>query len=650
MALLSVANVDEYRQQYAEELAAQEEKLGAPISNELITEKIYGVISQKADVDYFSFYKAFNPDGKYSNIDSFRETIKDKDLNDTEIINKAYGELQNTRKVRFKDVVNTFAPKEEDLSEAVKRDFNIIGLNIPGLARNDANEVLASKKVLSDYFGQEIPLRYGPETEELEFLNPKTGDYELLNKPGIDAGDMAKFGSTAAVIVPEIVATIFATGATGPTGGVITSAATSAALETARLALGHQLYGINQTEKGFTDYLKNEGKDMAVLNGALTTAGFTVPKLYRMIKQFRNMGKINASDFGGTIKNAEQAQELITKINDRLVTLGTKKKLKFTLGQAGDDAELLALQNAYETNPKYGVKGIFDSFNKEQAEALDTFFLLASDPYNYKGISGKDNILSDELGKKIQNVILQRLEPRQKILTKALEAAETDLTEAVIKLPGGSQKEAGQSIRGVIDTLYKDFDKLYDDKYTTLFAAGKGRKVGTDIIREAVKSLNKRQKDTLFKKYPDIKSFFNAPKGKTVSVNTLKNTLSDLRKFDRSIKKGTLPIEGEPVEGAVSKLIGSIKEQFKKSLGQDDVWYKQFRTLDQEYATNKKLYRGTIGKLLQTKDGVLKIADEDVFAQTFKKGAGQEMRIDQIYDLLKRKPEFIQTYTSKIFK
>ena len=90
---------------------------------------------------------------------------------------------------------------------------------------------------------------------------------------------------------------------------------------------------------------------------------------------------------------------------------------------------------------------------------MDTFFLLASDPYNYKGISGKDNILSDELGKKIQNVIVSRLEPRQKILTNALEAAETDLTEAVIKLPGGSQKEAGQSIRGVIDTLYNDFDK-----------------------------------------------------------------------------------------------------------------------------------------------------------------------------------------------
>ena len=680
MALLSVANVDEYRKEYAEALAAQEEKLGAPISNELITEKIYGVISQKTDVDYYSFYKAFNPDGKYSNIDSFRETIKDKDLNDTDIINKAYGELQNTGKVRFKDFVNTFAPKEEDLNEAVKRDFNIIGLNIPdveysvkeiaemrgvnpdtdvglaevgfaqSLARNDANEVLASKKVLSDYFGQEIPLRYGPETEQLEFLNPKSGDYELLNKPGVDAGDMAKFGSLAAQIIPEIAATLVATGTTGPTGGVITSAATSAAIETARLALGHSMYGINQTEKGFMDYLKNEGKDIAILNGALTTAGFTIPKFYRMIKDLKNVGKINVSEFGGTVKNAEQAYELITKINERLTTLGTKRKLKFTLGQAGDDPNLLAIQNGFESNPKYGVKGIFDSFNKEQAEALDTFFLLASDPYNYKGISGKDNILSDELGKKIQNVIVSRLEPRQKILTNALEAAETDLTEAIIKLPGGSQKEAGQSIRGVIDSLYNDFDKLYDQKYTTLFAAGKGRKVGTDIIREAVKTLNKRQKDTLFKKYPNIKTFFNAPKGKTVSVNTLKNTLSDLRKFDRSIKKGTLPVEGEPVEGAVKNLIGSIKNQFKKSLGEDDVWYKSFKTLDQEYATNKKLYRGTIGKLLQAKEGVLKVADEDVFAQTFKKGSGQEMRIDQIYDLLKRKPEFIQTYKDSILK
>jgi len=60
MAILPVSTIDEYRQMYAEQLAAQEQKLGAPITDEMITEKIYGVVKQKADVDYYSFYKATN--------------------------------------------------------------------------------------------------------------------------------------------------------------------------------------------------------------------------------------------------------------------------------------------------------------------------------------------------------------------------------------------------------------------------------------------------------------------------------------------------------------------------------------------------------------------------------------------------------------
>jgi hypothetical protein len=50
-------------------------------------------------------------------------------------------------------------------------------------------------------------------------------------------------------------------------------------------------YGINKTEEGFMDYLKKEGRDMAIINGALTTAGFTIPKLYNMIKVLRKLWK-----------------------------------------------------------------------------------------------------------------------------------------------------------------------------------------------------------------------------------------------------------------------------------------------------------------------------------------------------------------------
>jgi len=678
MAILSVKNIDEYRQKYAKELAAKEEQVGKIITDEMLTDAIYKKIQGKADVDYYSFYKSFNPDGKYSNIENYRFSTDQKDANDTDLINKAYEELQGKGTVRFKDFVNTFAPQETDAAEQIGYLLSGIALDEPeytvkqiaemrgvnpdtdvglaevgfaqALARDDEQKALAAKTVLSDYFGQDVPIRMGPETEVLEFLNPQSGEYELLNKAGLDAGDIARFGTTGAFVIPEVVATIFATGATGPTGAVVTSAVSSAALETARLAIGHAMYGINKTEEGFMDYLKNEGKDMAAINATLTTAGFSIPKLYRMVKSLKNTGKINASEFGGTIKNAEQADKLLTKINDRLIQLGTKKKLKFTLGQAGDDPELLALQNAYEQNPKYGVKGTFDTFNKEQAEALDTFFLLASDPYNYKGLSGKDPITADQLGKMVQNKIIERLSPRQKVLTNALENAETDLTNALIKLPDGSQKEIGQTIRSVIDTLYDDFDSLYNQKYTALFETGKGRKVNTDVIKNAVNTLNKRQKETLFKKYPNIKTFFETPKTKTVSVNALKNTLSDLRRFDRQLSKGTIPVEGQPVEGAVSKLIGSIKEQLKKDLGETDVWYREFNKLDKEYAANKQLYKGIVADLISTKDGVLKIADEDVFNQTFKKGMGQERRVDQIYEILKRKPEYIQNYKESILQ
>ena len=677
MSLLSVNNVQEYRQKYNDALEKKSAEIGKPITDEMLTKSIYQKLSSKADIDYFSFYKSFNPEGKYANLDTYRVATNDLDSNDNDTINKAYDELQTVGRVRFKDFVNVFSPKPFDKEEYYD-NFNIVTLNVPdveynikeiaemrginaetdvnlaevgfaqALARDDVDKAIAAKEVLNKYFGEDIPIRMGEETEELEFLNPNTGNYELLNSYGLDEGDLAKFGTYGAFIIPEIAATLFAAGTTGPTGAVITSAASSAALETLRLAAGHELYGINKTEKGFRDYLENEGKDMAVLNGLLTTAGYTVPKLYRMFKDIRRFGKINAAEFGGRIDDAEAANKLVTKINDRLVELGTKKKLRFSLGQAGDDPELLALQNAYETNPKYGVKGIFDTFNKEQAEALDTYMNLIAKEYNFQGLSGKDNILSDEIGKMIRTKIAERLAPKQKILTNALEKAETDLTNAVIKLPDGSTKEAGTQIRNVIDSLYDDFEQSFTDKYTALFAAGGGRKVNTDIIKTAVKELNQRQKNTLFNKYPNIKTFFDAPKGTTISINKLKNTLSDLRRFDRDISKGLIPIEGAPVEGAVSKLIGAVKNQFKKDLGADDVWYREFLKLDKSYAKNKDLYKGVISKLMSTKNGRLVIADEDVFKQTFKKGNGQIQRIDDVYTLIKKRPDLIQTYKEQI--
>ena len=70
MAILSVQNVDEYKEKYAKQLEERSVELGKTITDDMLTEAIYKKLSDKADIDFFSFYKSFNPNGKYSNIET----------------------------------------------------------------------------------------------------------------------------------------------------------------------------------------------------------------------------------------------------------------------------------------------------------------------------------------------------------------------------------------------------------------------------------------------------------------------------------------------------------------------------------------------------------------------------------------------------
>ena len=319
MSVLSVSNINEYKEKYANELEARSIEIGKPITDEMLTKAVFNKIVEKADVDYYSFYKSFNPEGKYTNLETYRVATNDMDSNDTDLVNKAYDELRNIGQVRFKNFVNVFSPKKRDIVEeigfplfgvyldepeySVKEIAEMRGINpdtdvnlteigfAQGLARDDINEAMAAKEVLNRHFGEDIPIRLGEETEQLEFLNPDTGKYELLNKFGLDEGDLAKFGTYGVFVLPEIAATVVASGLF-PGSGIAASAVSSAALETARLIAGHEIYGINKTEEGFMDYLKNEGKDIAIINSTLTAAGYTIPKLYRMFKDLRRFGKI----------------------------------------------------------------------------------------------------------------------------------------------------------------------------------------------------------------------------------------------------------------------------------------------------------------------------------------------------------------------
>ena len=116
------------------------------------------------------------------------------------------------------------------------------------LGYDDKNKALAIKNVLSDLYKTDIIVRTGTNTGELEFLNPETKKFELVNKPGIEIGDFTGQGGNAMVILPDIAATIGGTLISGGNlpVGVASGAVTAGIMEYSKYILGKELYGINK--------------------------------------------------------------------------------------------------------------------------------------------------------------------------------------------------------------------------------------------------------------------------------------------------------------------------------------------------------------------------------------------------------------------
>ena len=100
-----------------------------------------------------------------------------------------------------------------------------------------------------------------------------------------------------------------------------------------------------------------------------------------------------------------------------------------------------------------------------------------------------------------------------------------------------------------------------------------------------------------------------------ISLDTIKNTRSYLKAYDRQISKGA--IADSPEEGAVKKVLGALDQQLKKDL-QDDPWLIEYNNISNRYKSYKDRFSGAVGDMLKMENGRLKLADEDVFGVSFK--------------------------------
>ena len=523
------------------------------------------------------------------------------------------------------------------------------------LGYDDKNKALAIKNVLSNLYKQDITVRTGSNTGALEFLNPETKKFELVNKPGIDLGDFTGQGGNAMVILPDIAATIAGTVYSGGNLpiGVASGAVTAGVMEYSKYQLGKTLYGINKD-------VSNED----LLNRAFVAAGVSAGSAIlgvgaaKVIKGTANLIKgrfIQGSDIA--ISKVEddivRADAVADKINNVLDGAKIKSKLKYTLGQAANDADMLAAQEAFENTNKLGKMNEFRTFNQEQAQALNDYygFLKSGFGTNTKGAS------EFEAGTLIQEVIKKQNQPVIKELIKKQADAEDILEKAIIRLPDGSLKETGVAIRSSIDEAAELYKKNVATASNKLSAAAGVSTVDTNIIKEVISEISAKEKNNLLK-LESVKGIFKDKRltqnakdslfkeeDLRVAPETLRNTLSTINQKIRDQEVGS--VTGETVAvGTLKRLAKGINEQLRTMPKEYTNALDEFNTLVTNY---KKLLNNELISKMNLTDNKLKIfGDEDLFRLSFKKGLKSGQYANQTHEVIKNSPDAMSTYRNSI--
>ena len=517
------------------------------------------------------------------------------------------------------------------------------------LGYNEEQKRLAIKYGLSKLYKQDIDVRKGPQTGELEYFNPKTQQYALVDKPGMDLGDFADVGGDAFVIGSDLAATIVGTYFTTPVGGLTTGAIAAGAAEYYRLKWGQEHYQVNLdlTDKQLLDEaFKTAGISAAA--GFIGIGGVKLIKGVNNVIKGRTFSEVDEGIKVAKSAKAFEAEQAATNVNKALEDAGVKSRLKWTLGEAADDKELLAIQSSFENVRRLGKTEEFNTFGKDQAEALNEYFKLIKQ--NFGGPTGS----TFDTGFAIKEVLEKRNTPVIKNIVKKQEASEDLLTKKIFNLPDGSSKTTGVEFRSIISDLSKTYKNNMELAGKKLDEVTGFKFIKTDEIAKAINKLSNKETanlvkvakvEGLFKK--DVFDNLVNPEG-AISLSSARETLSTISKLIREKELGLAA--GESVDvGRLKFLKNAFTEQVRKNAGKE--YLDELQKFNDLTISGKELLNNqTITKLTAKDVGTgFKVIDESVFETTFKKGVNNGKTAKDAFDVVSRSPEALKAYKESIF-
>ena len=550
----------------------------------------------------------------------------------------------------FKSDKPTFKPTTSEIAKSAGVSTNDPATSAArfgaSLGYNEEQKKLAIKNNLSKLYGVEVDVRTGPRTGELEYFNPKTQSYALVDAPGLDRGDFADLGGDAMIILPDLAVTYFTAGLGKAIGG---GALAAAAGEFTRLKLGQIVYGINQD---LTDMqLFQEGLKVGAISLGAGVTGVGIAKVIKganNIIKGRSFFQIEEGVKALDDPKVLQADTIANNINKTLEDAGSKSRLKFTLAEALDDPDLLATQAAFENTRRLGKLKEFQEFGQNQANALNEYFKLT------KSIYGNSTGTAYDTGVVFKEVLEKRSNDSLKNIVKKQEASEALLEKKIFNLPDGNSKVTGVQFRSIINdlsTTYKSNAKL---AAAELDKASGRTIINTDKISDGIKKLSEKDRSTLIRTAktegifkPGVYDDLLSPNSK-IMLSDARETVSAISKLIREKQLGLAA--GETVDvGRLMFLKKSFKEQIKKDAGAD--YLNELEKFNELVIRNKELLNNDIiSKLTKIEIGnVLKVGDEAIFETTFKTGANNVKEAKEVYEVISKSPEALNAYKNSIF-
>lgn len=516
------------------------------------------------------------------------------------------------------------------------------------LGINPEQKALAIKNELSKLYKQDIDVRIGANTGQLEYYNPEKKQYALVDQPGIDLGDFSDMTGDAMVIVPDLVTTVMTAGVGKAIGA---GAVAAGAGEYARLKLGQQIYGINKKNPDGSDITDGQlFNEAAKTAGISATFGFGALGVAKTIKGVNNIvkGRIQSDDFVDLVNTKTDAENISKTINDKLSEAKLNSKLKFKTSQALNDPDLMAAQEVFETSNRLGYVGDFKKANTSEMNALNDYFTLLRSEFDPKGLYKNQN--QYDLGNLIKGVIQKRNEPQIKSLIKQQENTQNLLNQTIDELPNGTKIATGVNVRDAITSTREVFKKQSDFALQKLNEASGGVQIKTDIISNALKTLEKQGKDNIFDSAQSslVKGVKNKKilKGEVdVPVTTLRNALSYLNK---QIRKGEKGLTTEDIDvGALKFMVGEINKQVRRDAPES--FTNAFDIFNDVYAKGKaKLDNTIIADIMKIRNKQLVYGNEAIFETTFKKGANSKKVADDLHEVIKDYPDAMLAYKNSI--